>query len=177
MDPLVLVGLPLLPVALVLWLRRRHHGVPRGWQLSQSEAAILHRRLHRCVDETRRAVARTGSGVSVDQLKSLTEDLYDQAVAIDRKLVEASRLPSKPRHKALLELKYRIIDTERLAGRVRELAVDMTRPHVEETDDGNHRIRERLDALDQARREAFDIGRPPSAPAPPEPKREEPGSR
>jgi hypothetical protein len=174
MDPLVLLGLPLLPVAFVLWMRRRHPDVPRGWQLSQSEAAILHRRLHRCVDETRRAVARTGSGVSVDQLKSLTEDLYDQAIAIDRKLVEASKLPSKPRQKALLELKYRVIETEKLAVRVRELAVDMARPRVEETDDGNRQIRDRLDALDDARREAFGIG---GAPAPPEPRREEPGSR
>jgi hypothetical protein len=174
MDPLVLVGLPLLPIALVLWLRRRHAGVPRGWQLSQSDAAILHRRLHRCVDETRRVVARTGSGVSVDQLKSLTEDLHDQAVAIDRKLVEASRLPSKTRQKTLLELKYRVIETEKLAVRVRELAVEMARPQIEETDEGNRQIRDRLDALDQARREAFGIG---GTPAPPEPRREEPGSR
>jgi hypothetical protein len=174
MDPLVLVGLPLLPVAFVLWMRRRHPGVPRGWQLSQSEAAILHRRLHRCVDETRRAVARAGSGVPVEQLKSLTEDLYDQAVAIDRKLVEASKLPGKARHKDLLELKYRIIETEQLAARVRELAVDMARPQVAEADDGNDRLRDRLDALDQARREAYGIG---GAPAPPEPRREEPGSR
>jgi hypothetical protein len=173
MDPLVLVGLPLLPVALVLWMRRRHPGVPRGWQLSQSEAAILHRRLHRCVDETRRAVARAGSGVSVDQLKSLTEDLYDQAVAIDGKLVEAARLPSKERHKALLELKYRVIETEQLAARVRKLAADVSRPDVTDTDEGNQRLRERLEAIDQARREAFEIGRMPT---PPEPRREEPGS-
>ena len=66
MDPLVLAGLPLLPVALVLWMRRRHPGMPRGWWVSQSEAAILHRRLHRGVDETRRAVARAGAGVSID---------------------------------------------------------------------------------------------------------------
>jgi hypothetical protein len=174
MDPLVLVGLPLLPVAFVLWMRRRHPGVPRGWQLSQSEAAILHRRLHRCVDETRRALTRAGSGVPVEQLKSLTEDLYDQAVAIDRKLVEASKLPGKARHKDLLELKYRIIETEQLAARVRELAVDMARPQVAEADDGNDRLRDRLDALDQARREAYGIG---GAPSPPEPRREEPGSR
>jgi hypothetical protein len=170
MDPLILAGLPLLPIALVLWLRRRHPGVPRGWQLSQGEAAILHRRLHRCVDETRQAVARAGSGVPVEQLKSLTEDLHDQALAIDRKLVEASRLPQGTRRKSLLDLKYRIIETEHLAARVRELAVDMARPHVGETDDGIDRLRERLDALDQARREAFGIG---GTPAPPEPRREE----
>ena len=113
-------GLPLLPVALVLWMRRRHPGMPRGWWVSQSDAAILHRRLHRGVDETRRAVARAGAGVSIDQLKSLTEDLDQQAIAIDAKLVEASRLPGKPRHKALVELKYRVVETEKLAVRVRE---------------------------------------------------------
>jgi chemotaxis regulatin CheY-phosphate phosphatase CheZ len=171
MDPLILVGLPLLPVALILWMRRRHPDVPRGWQLSQSEAAILHRRLHRCVDETRRAVARAGNGVPVEQLKSLTEDLNDQAVAIDRKLVDASRLPQGTRHKSLLELKYRIIETEQLAARVRELAIDMARPRVDETDGGIQQLRDRLDALDQARREAFDIGRTPS---PPDPGREKP---
>jgi hypothetical protein len=162
MDPLVLVGLPLLPVALVLWLRRRHPDVPRGWQLSQSEAAILHRRVHRCVDETRRAVARAGSGVPVEQLKSLTDELYDQAVVIDRKLVEASKLPQGKRHKSLLELKYRIIETEQLGARVRALAVDMTQPRVAETDEGIHRLRDRLDALDAARREAYGIGQPPT---------------
>jgi hypothetical protein len=162
MDPLVLVGLPLLPVALVLWLRRRHPDVPRGWQLSQSEAAILHRRLHRCVDETRRAVARAGTNVPVEQLKSLTDDLYDQAVAIDRKLVEASKLPQGKRHKALIEFKYRIIETEHMAARVRELALDMAQPRVADTDEGLGRLRDRLDALDDARREARELGRPPT---------------
>jgi SMC interacting uncharacterized protein involved in chromosome segregation len=98
--------------------------------------------------------------VSIDQLKSLTEDLHDQAIAIDTKLVEASELPNKARHKSVLELKYRVIETEKLAVRVRELAVDMAKPHVEDADHGNRRIRDKLDALDQARREAYDIGRP-----------------
>ncbi len=130
MDPLTIAGLP----------------------------AILHRRLHRSVDETRRAVARSGAGVPIEQLKSLTDDLYDQAIAIDHKLVAASNLPQGTRHKTLLELKSRIIDTEQLAVRIRDLAVDTARPQVADTDDGNHRIRQRLDALDQARREAFDLG-------------------
>jgi hypothetical protein len=162
MDPLVLVGLPLLPVALVLWMRRRHPDVPRGWQLSQSEAAILHRRLHRCVDETRRAVSRAGTGVPVEQLKSLTEDLYDQAVAIDRKLVEASKLPQGKRNPSLIEIKYRVVETEHMAARVRALAVDTAQPRVADTDEGLDRLRDRLDALDEARREAHGIGRPPT---------------
>jgi hypothetical protein len=162
MDPLVLVGLPLLPVAFVLWMRRRHPDVPRGWQLFQSEAAILHRRVHRCVDETRRVIARAGKGIPVEQLKSLTDELYDQAVAIDRKLVEVSKLPQGKRHKSLLELKHRIIDTEQLAARVRALAIDTAQPRIAETDEGLHRLRDRLDALDAARREAYGIGQPPT---------------
>jgi hypothetical protein len=130
--------------------------------------------LHRCVDETRRVVTGAGSGVSVDQLKSLTEDLHVQAVAIDGKLVEASRLPSKERHKSLHELKYRVIETEQLAARVRKLAADIARPDVADTDEGNRRLRDRLEAIDQARREAYEIGR---TSAPPDPKRDEPGTR
>jgi len=145
----------------VLWMRRRHPGMPRGWWVSQSEAAILHRRLHRGVDETRRAVARAGAGVSIDQLESLTEDLDRQAIAIDGKLVKASRLPGKARNKVLVDLKYQVIETEKLAVRVRELAVDMAKPQVEDTDDGNRRIRDKLDSIDLARREAYGIGRPP----------------
>ena len=162
MDPLILAGLPLLPVAFVLWMRRRHPGVPRGWQLSQSEAAILHRRLHRCVDETRRAVARAGDGVSVDQLKSLTEDLHDQAIAIDTKLVEASQLPNKARHKALSSSSTASSRLRSIAARVRALAVDMAQPRIEDADEELDRIRDRLDALDEARREAFGIGGPPT---------------
>ncbi|HEY4396456.1 MAG TPA: hypothetical protein VGO28_02165 [Acidimicrobiia bacterium] len=166
MDPLVLLGLPLLPVAFVLWLRRRHPAMPRGWYVSQSDAAILHRRLHRGVDETRRAVSRAGAGVSVDQLESLTADLDAQAIAIDAKLVDASQLPDKARHKALLELKYRVIETEKLAVRVRELAIDLAQPHVEDADEGNRQIRDKLDALDLARHEAYGIGRPTPIPEP-----------
>jgi hypothetical protein len=162
MDPLVLVGLPLLPVLLVLWLRRRHPAMPRGWWVSQSEAAILHRRVHRCVDETRRTVGGARTGVPAEQLKSLTDELYDQAVAIDGKLVEASKLPQSARHQSLRELKRRVVDTEQLAARVRALATDTAPPRVADTDEGLNRLRTRLDALDEARREAYEIGRPPT---------------
>jgi hypothetical protein len=166
MDPLVLAGLPLLPVALVQWMRRRHPAMPRGWWLSQSETAILHRRMHRSIDATRRAVARSGSGVPAAELEALTEDLDAQAIAIDAKLVEASRLPSKLRQEAVVQLKRRVVETEQLAGRVRQLTVDAALPAVADADDGNRRIRERLDALDQARREAFAIAHPQRADEP-----------
>ena len=53
-----------------------------------------------------------------------------------------------------------MIETEKLGVRVRELAVDMAKPQVEDADDGNRRIRDKLDAIDLARREAYGIGRP-----------------
>jgi hypothetical protein len=154
---------------LVAWrLQRRHHGVPRGWSTAQSEAADLHRRLHRAVDETRKTVARVGArGAPVDQLVSLTEDLHAEAITIDRELVAASRLPDGARHKALLELKWRIVESEKLARRVQAIAVDMTGPSFDATDEGIRRLHERLDALDDARREAREIGRDEPTAEPP----------
>ena len=51
-------------------------------------------------------------------------------------------------------------------------------PRIEDADDGNQRLRERLEAIDQARREAFEIGRTSALPEQRSPdRREEPGSR
>jgi hypothetical protein len=140
-------------------LRRRHSGVPRGWQTAQSHAADLHRRLHRCIDQTRRAVARAGGqGAPIDKLVALTDDLDLQARAIDAQLVTASKLPSAPRERALRDLRYRVIDVEKLASRVDEIAVELTSPVLGAADAGLADLRLRLDALDQARREAHEIG-------------------
>jgi hypothetical protein len=140
-------------------LRRRHRGVPRGWQSDQGHAAELHRRLHRCVDQTRRAVARAGGrGAPVDRLVTLTDDLEVQARGLDAQLVTASRLPSSRRERALRELRYRVIEVEKLARRVDELASDLTAPVLGATDVGLRDLRERLDALDAARREARRLG-------------------
>jgi hypothetical protein len=146
--------------AFLAWrLRRRHRGVPLGWQTAQSSAADLHRRLHRCIDETRRAVARAGGrGAPVDRLTSLTEDLEIQARGIDAQLVAASRLPSAPRHRALQDLRYRVIEVEKLARRVDAVAADLTGPVLGAADAGLRDLRERLDALDEARREAHELG-------------------
>jgi hypothetical protein len=140
-------------------LRRRHTGVPRGWQTAQSHAADLHRRVHRCIDRTRRAVARAaGEGAPVDKLIVLTDDLDLQARAIDAQLVAASKLPSAPRERSLRDLRYRVIEVEKLATRVDQIAVDLTSPVLGAADAGLADLRLRLDALDQARREAHDIG-------------------
>jgi hypothetical protein len=173
------IVLPFLIVGVVVggflgWrLRRRHRGVPLGWQTAQSEAADLHRRLHRCVDRTRREVARAGArGAPVDRVKALTDDLEAQARGIDTQLVAASKLPSGRRQQPLRDCRYRVIEMERLADRVASVAADLTGPVLDAADAGLRDLRERLDALDAARREAHDIaaGRaepePPGAPQP-----------
>jgi len=160
----LLLGLVAVGGGLVAWrLQRRHRGVPRGWSTGQSEAAELHRRIHRSVDETRRTVARIGAGgAPVEHLKSLADDLEDEARTIDRELVTASKLPSgSARQKALLELKWRIMESEKLAKRVQAVAIDVAAPTFDATDDGLRRLQERLDALDEARREVRELGQEP----------------
>jgi hypothetical protein len=49
-----------------------------------------------------------------------------------------------------------------MAARVRSLMVDTAQLRVADTDDGLDQLRDRLDALDAARREAYRIGRPPT---------------
>ncbi len=148
-------------------LRRRHRGVPRGWQTAQSHAADLHRRLHRGIDRTRRAVARAGGlGAPIDKLATLTDDLDVQARGIDTQLVAASRLPSAPRERALHDLRYRVIEVEKLAARVDEIAVELTSPVVGAADAGLRDVQVRIDALEEARREAYRIGAGESVPDP-----------
>ncbi len=156
---LVVVGAAALGA--VAWrLRRRHRGVPRGWQTSQSVAADLHRRVHRSVDHTRREVAHAAArGAPSDELVSLCDQLDVQAIAIDRQLAAASQLPSSPKQRALTEVRHRIIALEQLAGRVERLAAELSGPILEATDVAIDDLRQRLDALDAARREAHGIGR------------------
>jgi hypothetical protein len=161
MKEAALVSLVVVAGALVGWrLRRRHRGVPLGWSTSQSEAAELHRRLHRAVDDTRQTVARVGAkGAPVDELVALSEDLSAEALVIDRELEAASHLPDGSRRKTLMEIKQRIVESERLSARVKQLAVDLATPTHDTADDGIRRLHERLDALDEARRELRDLGR------------------
>ena len=143
--------------------RRRHGNVPRGWQTDQSVAAELHRRLHRCVDHTRREIAHAAArGAEVDRLITLADDLDVQARGIDMQLVAASRLAGQAREKALRELRFRIIEVEKLAARVDELSAQLRGPQFGAADAGLAGLKDRLDALDEARREAQSIGPDPS---------------
>jgi hypothetical protein len=175
-----LIAVAAVTAGFLAWrLRRRHRGVPLGWQTDQSLAADLHRRLHRCIDHTRRGVARAGGrGAAVDKLVSLTDDLDAQARGIDAQLVAASRLPSSLRERSLRDLRYRVIEVEKLAGRVDEIAVELTGPVLGAADAGLRDLQLRIDALEQARREAHDIGPAGPKPAPlPDASEQEPEQR
>ncbi|HUF84147.1 MAG TPA: hypothetical protein VMQ81_06095 [Acidimicrobiia bacterium] len=169
-----LVAIAAVTAGFLVWrLRRRHTGVPRGWQTDQSHAADLHRRLHRCIDHTRRDIARAGTrGAPIDKLVTLTDDLDAQARGIDTQLVAASRLPSAPRERSLRDLRYRVIEVEKLAARVDEIVVELTGPVLGAADAGIRDLQLRIDALEQARKEAYEIGPegpgPVSLPEPPE---------
>jgi hypothetical protein len=145
---------------LVAWrMSRRHSGVPRGWQYDQSEAADLHRRMYRRLDELRRQSASAARrGVPVDRVKDLITDLDIEAKAVDAQLVAASRLPGQAKRKSLLQLRTRIVEVEGLADRVAELLVALEAPDAADIDVGLGRVRDSLDALDAARREAREIG-------------------
>lgn len=147
-------------VGVVAWrLRRRYHGVPRGWQYDQSEAADLHRRMYRKIDALRRAIAAAaGRGVDTARVQGLATDIDVEARAVDARLVTASRLPGQAKHRTLLELRTRVIEVERLCDRVSELLASLEAPDAREVDAGLQRVRDSLDALDAARRETREMG-------------------
>lgn len=140
-------------------IRRRRPGVPLSWQTSQSVAAELHRRMHRSVDGTRKAVADARRrGVPTESHEGLVDDLTATARALDDQLVLASKLPFKGRHKALLGLRYRIMALERTGDRIGRAAIDVASPLVDGVDESLTRINDRLDMVDEARKELRRLG-------------------
>jgi hypothetical protein len=138
---------------------RKRPGVPMSWQTSQSVAADLHRRVHRSVERTRRTVREVRKrGVPTSGFEGLCDQLSTAARAMDDQLVLASRLPFKVRHKALLKLRYRIMELERTGERIERAALDAGSPLVGSVDDALRGIHERLDSLAQAKDELRELG-------------------
>jgi len=140
------------------WSRRRP-GVPLAWQTSQSVAADLHRRMHRALDRTRRTVGDARKrGVPTESYEAMVDDLAATARALDDQLVLASRLPFRQRHKALLGLRYRIVEIERTGERIGRAAIEIASPLVDSVDDSIARINTRLDQVDEAKHELRELG-------------------
>jgi hypothetical protein len=136
------------------WVRRRP-GVPLSWQTSQTVAAGLHRRTHRAIDRGRRTVASARRrGVPTAHYEGLCDELTTTASALDDQLVLAAKLPFTARHKALLALRYRIVELESVADRIGRTALEAASPLVTTSvDDSLRDISERLDHHVEARDE------------------------
>jgi hypothetical protein len=146
--------------AVIAYRRRRlAPDVPRNWRTSQASAARLCRRLHRAVDRADGAVRRGRKrGVPVAWFENVLNELRGCASAIDQRLVVASELPTAARHRSLHELRYRVVDVEKTATRVERMVADAGRPDTEYVRESVEAVNQRLDRLEDARRELRDLG-------------------
>jgi hypothetical protein len=158
---LVVVGI----AAAVVWyaihrLRRRNRVSPRrrtsaplNWLWSFRPAARLHRRLRTAVLTAQRALDSGGDGCGPwPALVELAADIEQQACAIDTRLVVAGQAPVALRRKLVIDLTVQVVEVEHLTGRLVGLAQRTGAEHGQQPDGatGTQRIRERLDALDEA---------------------------
>jgi hypothetical protein len=133
--------------------------VPRRWRSSQSVAARLCRRVHRAVDGADDAVRRARKrGVAVACFEDAVGDLRACASSIDHQLVAASELPLRARQRALLTLRYRIVDVEKAASRVVVMAGEAGQADPERVRAAVRDGHQRLDGLEDARRELRELG-------------------
>jgi len=134
--------------------KRRNPEVPLTWAVSHGRAARLHRRLHCQCDRAHSALARSRArGIEPVLLEHAVDDLEQQALVLDARLVDAARLPLRERHQQLRTLRYRVIEHGRLATRVSLMATDVGLPELATTDETLAEISARLHALAAARQE------------------------
>lgn len=160
MDPVVLgVAIGVVALAIVVRGVRRSAGVPIGWRTSQSTAARLHRRVHRALDAAEADIRRAAKrGQPVDPYRGLVDDLRAYVRTFDDRLVVAARLSLGPRHRALLEIRYRIADFEKAAARVANMALEAGAPDLTGLQDGIRDLHGHLDRIEEARRELRELG-------------------
>jgi hypothetical protein len=153
-------------IGAVLWIRWRmkrylrvrpttRSPAPTGWVLSTSEPARLHRRLRR-VAASARVTAANGSPTTT----SLAVQIEDEAVRLESCLVALSRIWRTER-KARRDLTAQITELEHLTVRVATTSATTSRPIALSSGsvDSLSEIRDRLDALDEARRELSTVER------------------
>lgn len=118
-----------------------------------SSAGRLYRRLLDAIEAGDDAVQEVKrEHVATDQLAAAMNELRSQATAITELLVVVSRLPFAKRQNGFRPLRSQVDEIERLAARI-GISAAHARGYTEigEALDG---VANRLDALDQARREA-----------------------
>jgi hypothetical protein len=127
---------------------------PTGWVLSTTEPARLHRRLRRAASSARIS-ASNGSPAAA----SVADQIEDEALRLEVNLVALSRVWRSERD-ARKELTKEIVELEHLTVRLATSASAMGRPMLGTgAVDSLTELRERLDALDQARQELSTVER------------------
>jgi hypothetical protein len=128
---------------------------PTGWALSTTEPARLHRRLRRVA-----ASARISGGHGDITTATLAVQVEDEAVRLEACLVALSRVWRTDRD-ARRQMTAQITELERLTVRLATNAAATSRPAalMSGATDGLAELRERLDALDDARQELSSVER------------------
>ena len=126
---------------------------PKEWLSAGTSASRLYCRLLKAIAAGDDAVKKAKRDhTATDQLESALNDLRRQAIAITEHLVVVSSLPLVKRQNGLRPLRSQVDEVEHLAARIGTSAVH-ARGH-KGVPDGLNEARDRLDALDQARKEA-----------------------
>ena len=123
-------------------------GAPLSWLWSGRMAARMHRRLRAIVRSAQACCPRVSRRAPRSTVHELVDDLVELAAAADRRIVVAANLPRLRRTLALAEIAVEIREIEVLSSRVRHYAGLGAPPAITPA-----ALRERLDALDAARRE------------------------
>lgn len=152
-------------VAITYWkLQRRNRvspkvstGAPLSWLWATSPAARMHRGLQRAVQAVTLATHPRTGPEAPEHLRALADEIEREAVALDQHLVVLSRLPKKPRKRALHDIAPQVAEVERLADRLAAAAAAAGRlsdpagtPTAER---GLAWVAERLELLESARGE------------------------
>lgn len=137
----------------------RSSSAPTSWLWSLRRSAVLHRRLRGICQLALQASppsaaapwrGRRRGGASVSPLGRVAQELVDQAVALDARLVAADRLPGRWRTQAVAALGAEVDRLEASAVRLRGLT-SAWRDHVEMSADLHPPdLQDQLDAVEAA---------------------------
>lgn len=123
-------------------------GAPMSWLWSGRLAARMHRRLRAVVRTAQACCPRVSRKSPRSTVHELVDDLVELAATADRRIVAAASLPRFRRALALAEIAVEIREIEALGARVRHYG-ELGAPAPVTVAS----VRERLDALEAARRE------------------------